>query len=77
MFTTEDQQTPTIRPSYLPDDGNGLLQPSVLMADIPITVRRTKVSRVIGRLSPTDMQRAERALMLVLGLTRSRASESE
>ena len=70
MFTTEKHHSPISRPRFVPDDHNGLERPCDLMADLPTTVRKEKIGRVIGRLSPADLAIAERALLVVLGFGR-------
>lgn len=67
MFTSDIGHRPRTRPHVPPDATNGLREPSDLMADLPIAVRRNKIGPVIGRLPPEAMARAERALLLVLG----------
>lgn len=66
-FTTQLEPEADWRPLFEPGSTNGLKSRSALMADVPITARLDKIDGVIGRLSPQDMIRAERALMLVLG----------
>lgn len=67
MFTTELDQAKPIRIIVLPDDTNGLRETSDLMVDVPVTVRREKIGGIIGRLSATDLARAETQLLLILG----------
>ena len=47
---------------------NGLQATSQIMADKPITVRREKIGRRIGRLAAAEMTRLNTALAFVLGL---------
>ena len=70
LFTTEQKRTDMLRPLFEPDAGNGLREPSELMSDILITVLRERIGKVIGRLSDTDITRAETALLTVLGFAR-------
>lgn len=56
-----------IRPRIDPDALNGLDVISDVAADILVTVERDKFGRVIGRLSAGDLQRVDRALLLILG----------
>lgn len=51
-----------------PTSGNGLNMRSQIMADKPVTVRRTHVGRHIGRLASQDMARLNRAIAFVMGL---------
>jgi len=48
--------------------GNGLREPSDVMVDKLITVRRERVSGAIGQLTADEMQQVEIRLALVLGL---------
>jgi mRNA interferase MazF len=57
----------TLRPHLRPTTSNGLMQPSDLMVDILVTVRRDRIGDVLGRLSPADMTQVERALLVFLG----------
>lgn len=43
-------------------------RPAKAMADQLRTVSKTRLSNVAGRLSPSDLERVERAVMLQLGL---------
>jgi mRNA interferase MazF len=47
---------------------NGLQATSQIMADKPITVRREKIGRRIGRLGATEISRLNGALTFVMGL---------
>ena len=47
---------------------NGLLAPSQIMTDKPVSILRDRVGRVFGRLSASDMVRVDVALAFVLGL---------
>ena len=69
LFTTSLNEMPYVRPRFQPGADNGLVAPSELMVDILITTRREKVGKVVGRLSGEDIARANRALLLFLGLT--------
>jgi mRNA interferase MazF len=51
-----------------PGSGTGLRARSQVMADKPVTVRRERIGRLIGRLRPTDVARLNTALALVMGL---------
>lgn len=56
-----------LRPRVLPDAQNGLEAISDVAVDILVTVDHQQFGRVIGRLSETDMQRVDQALLLILG----------
>jgi mRNA interferase MazF len=51
-----------------PDHANGLRVISQVMADKPVTLRRERIGRAIGRLGDRDMARLGVALAFVLGL---------
>lgn len=48
---------------------NGLHATSQIMADKPITVRREKIGRRIGRLNAAEIGRLNEALVFVMGLS--------
>jgi mRNA interferase MazF len=51
-----------------PSSSNGLHARSQIMADKPVTVRRERVGKRIGRLEEADITRLNSALAFVLGL---------
>ena len=51
-----------------PDAGNGLREPSQIMADKPVTIRRDRVGQIIGRLSDDQIRLTNAALAFELGL---------
>jgi len=67
-FTSILSNARELRLRFQPETGNGLRETSDLMADILVTARRDQVGTVIGALSPEDMARIDRALLLILGL---------
>ena len=70
-FTTAETEAPSIRPAVQPSDQNGLRVESRLMIDKITTVSRTKVQHRVGRLSPDDLNRLDRSVLILLGLTSS------
>jgi mRNA interferase MazF len=68
LFTGELRDASIFRPRFEPDGANGLRAPSDLMIDILVTARRENVGKVVGRLGPADLERADRALAVFLGL---------
>ena len=52
-----------------PSADNGLRARSQIMADKPVTVRRTRIGQHIGRLGREDMARLSAALAFVMGLS--------
>jgi mRNA interferase MazF len=51
-----------------PHDDNGLREVSQIMADKPVTIRRSRVGRVIGRLGDEDIARLNVAIAFIMGL---------
>jgi mRNA interferase MazF len=68
LFTTDATDAPLFRIRVEPDDGNGLREPSRLMADKIVIVSRERLGRRIGRLAAADMTRLDRAVLVFLGL---------
>lgn len=62
--------TDLLRPIVEPTAGNGLRVRSQIMTDKLSALRRDRVRRVIGSLDPDVSEQLERALFLLLGLTR-------
>jgi mRNA interferase MazF len=59
-----------IRPSIGPNDANGLRAPSQVMTDKIFAVPREHVRRTLGNVGDQAMQELDRALLVVLDLTR-------
>lgn len=76
-FTSHLTSAPLLRILIEPSDGNGLRAPSDLMIDKITTVSKTKLRRRVGRLSPKDVVRLNRAVVVFLGLARSASSRSD
>ena len=51
-----------------PDDGNGLRVRSHVMADKPVTIRRDRVGKSIGRLTGGELAKLNAALAFTMGL---------
>ena len=68
-MTSELLDQPSIRIGLDPTPENGLRVRSEIMADRLITIRRSQIDRVVGRLDPDNMLRLEQALFVVLGLS--------
>lgn len=66
LFTSMLTEAPAVRPRFAPDTTNGLRQPSDLMVDILVTVRRDQVGGTIGRLDGDELARADRAILTLL-----------
>jgi mRNA interferase MazF len=70
-FTTTDIGPAEFRVPVEHDASNGLRQRSWAMADKITTVHRGKLGERLGRLSPADMRRLSRAMLVFLGLAGS------
>lgn len=57
-----------IDPSDISEAGSGLRMPSLVLCDQLFSIRRTRVLRVIGRVSPASMGRVDNSLRIALGL---------
>jgi mRNA interferase MazF len=68
QLTSELVDAPDFRVTIDPRPENGLRLTSQVMADKPVTVRRERIGRKIGRLGTQDMARLNAALAFVLGL---------
>ena len=68
QMTSQLADAPDFRVTIEPSEGNGLRARSQVMADKPVTIRRERAGRVIGRLDVEDMRRLNLALAFVMGL---------
>ena len=68
QLTSELADAPDFRVTIDPTPENGLRFKSQVMADKPVTVRRERIGRNIGRLGSQDVARLNAALAFVLGL---------
>ena len=68
-LTTNPTEAPLFRVPVVPNDRNGLDEPSSIMADKVTTVRRSRLGAAVGRLDGEDMARLSRAILNFLGLT--------
>jgi mRNA interferase MazF len=67
-MTSELSDAPDFRVMLEPSDANGLRARSQVMADKPVTIRRERIGRTIGRLGAEDIGRLNVALAFVMGL---------
>jgi mRNA interferase MazF len=67
-FTTDPTEAPLFRLPVVPDETNGIREPSNLMVDKITTVPRAKLGEKIGRLGDDDMVRLGRAVVVLLGV---------
>jgi mRNA interferase MazF len=68
QMTSELSDAPDFRVTIEPSGRNGLHVWSQVMADKPVTIRRERVGRTIGRLDAEDVRRLNVALAFVMGL---------
>jgi mRNA interferase MazF len=68
QLTSELADAPDFRVTIDPRPENGLRVTSQVMADKPVTIRRERIGKTIGRLSNQDRARLGAALAFVLGL---------
>lgn len=68
QMTSELSDTPDFRVTVEPTDRNGLRVRSQVMTDKPVTIRRERIGRRVGRLDDQDIARLNIALAFVMGL---------
>ncbi len=68
QMTSELSDAPDFRVTIEPNDANGLQVRSQIIADKPVTVRRERIGRTIGRLGAVEVRRLNLALAFVMGL---------
>ncbi|PLK69602.1 growth inhibitor PemK [Rhizobium sp. TH135] len=68
LVTSTDVEAPLLRVLVQPDAENGLIQPSWVMIDKAMSVKRERIGRVIGRVRDETMQTVTRNLAVFLGM---------
>lgn len=68
QMTSELNEAPDFRVTVEPTERNGLRARSQVMADKPVTIRRARIGRQVGRLDKRDIARLNAALAFVMGL---------
>lgn len=68
QLTSDVADAPDFRVTIDPHAENGLRVRSQVMADKPVTVRRARIGKIVGRLSDPDIGRLNIALAFVMGL---------
>lgn len=68
QMTSELSEAPDFRVTLEPSSTNGLRVRSQVMADKPVTIRRERIGRRIGRLDESELARLNVALAFVMGL---------
>lgn len=74
LFTTDATEAPLFRIRVEASEENGLRESSALMVDKLTTVPRDTLGARIGRLEVGDIVRMNQAILVFLGLARSRRS---
>ena len=67
QMTSDVINAPDFRVTIEPSEENGLRTHSQVMADKPVTVRRERIGKLIGRLTDADVGRLNIALAFVMG----------
>ena len=75
-FTSDATEAPLFRIAVEPDELNGLSSPSSLMVDKITTVPKGRMGARIGRLGDEDVVHLNQAMIVFLGLARSRRSST-
>jgi mRNA interferase MazF len=68
QMTCEYNDAPDFRVTIDPSKRNGLRVRSQVMADKPVTIRRERIGRHVGRLDDKDIAQLNIALAFVMGL---------
>ena len=68
QMTSDCSDAPDFRVTIDPSERNGLRVKSPVMADKPVTIRRERIGRHVGRLDQQDIARLNVALAFVMGL---------
>jgi mRNA interferase MazF len=69
-ITSDLQDKLPLRPIIEAEPSTGLRLRSQIMTDKMVALRQNRIRRVIGRLDSETSERLDRALLVVLGLTR-------
>jgi mRNA interferase MazF len=69
-ITSDVQEKLPLRPTIDAKPSNGLKLPSQIMTDKMVALQRDRIRRVIGHLDTETSKQLDRALLVVLGLTR-------
>ena len=69
-ITSDLQEKLPLRPMIEPEPSTGLRLRSQIMTDKMVALRHDRIRRVIGRIDSETSEQLDRALLVVLGLTR-------
>ncbi len=68
QMTTSIENAPDLRLTIEPHKGNGLRERSQIMADKPVTIRRERIAKKIGKLTDDEITHLNSILAFVMGL---------
>jgi mRNA interferase MazF len=68
LISSQNMDAPYIRMDLEPTEKNGLDRRSQIMVDKLVTVRKERISKVIGTLTRQEVQKLNRMLAFVMGL---------
>jgi mRNA interferase MazF len=68
QMTSELSAAADFRVNIEPTERNGLRAPSQVITDKPVTIRRERIGKRVGRLDEADIARLNVALAFVMGL---------
>jgi mRNA interferase MazF len=67
-ITSTQVNAPLLRVALAPCADNGLTRPSQVMVDKTMTIRRDRLGKIIGQVSPDDLLEIDRCLAVFLGI---------
>ena len=70
LITSTLVEAPLLRVTALPSAENGLQQPSQVMVDKAMTVKRERIGPAFGRIDPDTLLQVERCLAVFLGIVK-------
>ena len=70
LITSTLVEAPLLRVTALPSAENGLQQPSQVMVDKAMTVKRERIGPAFGRIEPDTLLQVERCLAVFLGIVK-------
>ena len=70
LITSTLVEAPLLRVTTLPSAENGLQQPSQVMVDKAMTVKRERIGPAFGRIEPDTLLQVERCLAVFLGIVK-------
>jgi mRNA interferase MazF len=76
LFTTERVEPTDLRIALLPDEINNLNRESWIMVDKILTLPRSQIGRVVGRLTPGELSSLDWALAIFLDLGAARPANT-